>query len=303
MKPVILDVDTGIDDAMAIAYALNSQELEVIGLTTCFGNGPIEITTRNTLVILEKLGKTVPVYAGADKPLKRGLKEFPTHIHGEDGLGNKFDKTPVREAESEGAADYIISQVKKRPHEITIIAVGPLTNLAQAVKKEPEITSLVKEIVIMGGAVFVGGNVTPYSEANVLSDPDAADCVFSSGLPVTVVGLDVTMKTLLPKAALADWRSIGTDTARFFSDMTSFYMQSYEKSHPGIGGCALHDPLAVGVAIDPSLVKKEEWGVKVVLEGEEYGRTIADSKGEPKIQVCTQVEAEKFLNHFLGRVF
>src|SRR3954451_13986824 len=163
MKTVILDVDTGIDDALAIAYALNSPELEVIGLTTCFGNGPIEYTTRNTLVILEKLGKLVPVYAGADKQLKGGLKKFPTHVHGEDGLGNQYDRAPAREAESEGAVDYIIRQVKQRPHEITIIAVGPLTNLALAVKKEPEIASLVKEVVIMGGAVFTTGNVTPYS--------------------------------------------------------------------------------------------------------------------------------------------
>ncbi|MEH7014596.1 nucleoside hydrolase [Neobacillus niacini] len=303
MKPVILDVDTGIDDALAIAYALHSPELEIIGLTTCFGTGPIENTTRNTLVVLEKLGKTVPVYSGADKPLKRGLKKFPTHVHGEDGLGNRFDKAPVREAEPEGAVDYIISQVKKRPQEITIIAVGPLTNLALAVKKEPEIASLVKGVVIMGGAVFTAGNETPYSEANVLADPEAADCVFSSGLPVTVVGLDVTMKTLLPKEKLDEWRALNTEAAHYFSDMTSFYMQAYETFHPGIGGCALHDPLAVGVVIDPSFVEKEKWRVQVVLEGEETGRTIAYSDGEPKIQVCTQVEAEIFLKHFLGRLF
>jgi purine nucleosidase len=199
--------------------------------------------------------------------------------------------------------DYIINQVKQRPHEITIIAVGPLTNLALAVQKEPEIVSLVKEVVIMGGAVFVKGNVTPYSEANVITDPEAAECVFSSGLPVTVVGLDVTMQTLLPNVVLADWRALGTDVSNFFADMTSFYMQAYETFHPGIGGCALHDPLAVGVVIDPSFVKRENWNVKVVLNGEEVGRTIAHSEGELKIQVCTQVEADNFLNHFLCRLF
>ena len=303
MKPVILDVDTGIDDALAIAYALNSPELEIICFTTCFGNSSIENTTRNTVAVLEQLGKTLPVYSGADKPLKRARKKFPTHVHGEDGLGNKFEKAPVIEAESEGAVDYIIRQVKKRPHEITIIAVGPLTNLALAVQKEPEIASLVKEVVIMGGAVFVAGNTTPFSEANIISDPEAADCVFSSGLPVTVVGLDVTMQTLLPNSTLADWRSVGTDASHFFADITSFYMQFYETVYPGIGGCALHDPLAVGVVIDPGFVKKEKWSVKVVLEGEETGRTVADSEGEQNIQVCTQVEADMFLNHLLGRLF
>lgn len=303
MKTVILDVDTGIDDALAIAYALNSPELEIIGLTTCFGNAPVEYTTRNTLVILEQLGKTVPVYSGADKPLKRPLKKFPTHVHGEDGLGNRLDRVPVIEAESEGAVDYIISQVKKLPHEITIIAVGPLTNLALAVKKEPDIASLVKEVVIMGGAVFVSGNKTPFSEANVFADPEAADCVFSSGLPVTIVGLDVTMQTLLPNATLADWRAKDMEVSHFFADMTSFYMEAYETFHPGIGGCALHDPLAVGVVIDSSFVKKEKWSVKVVLEGEETGRTIAHSDGEQHVNVCTQVEAETFLNHFLSRLF
>lgn len=302
MKPIIFDVDTGIDDALAMAYAFNSPELEILGFTTCFGNVSVEDATRNTLVVLEKLGKTIPVYSGADRPLVRKPKEFPKHVHGNDGLGNTFDQEPLAKAEKEHAVDYIISQVKKLPHELTIISVGPLTNLAQAVKKAPEMVSLVKEVVIMGGAVNRNGNVTPYSEANIYSDPEAADAIFSSGLPVTLVGLDVTMQTLLPYSKLAEWRELDTEAAHFIANMSEFYMGAYETFYPGIGGCALHDPLAVGVAIDSSFVKTEKVNVKVTLEEDEYGRTIGSPDGEPKIEVCTEVEADRFLEHFLKRI-
>jgi purine nucleosidase len=303
LKPIIFDVDTGIDDALAMAYALNSPELEILGFTTCFGNVSVEVATRNTLAVIEKLGKSVPVFPGADKPLTRGVKEnYAKHVHGEDGLGNALDKDPMGNVEAESAADFIISQVKKLPHEITIISVGPLTNLALAVNKEPEIVSLVKEVVIMGGAVYVPGNVTPYGEANIITDPEAAVKVLSSGLPVTLVGLDVTLKTLLPEATLANWRELGTEVAQFFVEITEFYMGVYKSFYPGIGGCALHDPLAVGVAIDPSLVKTENLNVKISIEGEETGRTVGNPEGEPKIRVCTQVQADRFLVHFLKRV-
>lgn len=304
LKPIIFDVDTGIDDALAMAYALNSPELEILGFTTCFGNVPVEEAARNTLAVVEKLGKHVPVFLGAEKSLTRGMKErYPKHIHGEDGLGNTLDEDPTRTVEAESATDFIIDQVKKLPNEITIIAVGPLTNLALAVNKFPEIVSLVKEVVIMGGAVYVPGNVTPYGEANIVSDPEAADCVFQSGLPVTLVGLDVTLETLLPEEKLADWRASGKEVAPFFADMTEFYMSAYASSHPDIGGCALHDPLAVGVAIDSSFVKTEKLNVRVATEGKETGRTIGKQSGEPKIQVCTQVQSDRFLKHFLERIF
>ncbi|MEK5444765.1 nucleoside hydrolase [Fredinandcohnia sp. FSL W7-1320] len=304
MKKVIFDVDTGIDDAMAIAYAVNSPELDIIGLTTCYGNVAVDEATRNTLAVLEKLGRNIPVFAGADKPLNRNPREgFAKHVHGEDGLGNVLDFEPQTSAKSEYAVDYIIEQVKKLPHEVTIIAVGPLTNLALAVQKAPEIVELVSDVVIMGGAVFVPGNVNPYAEANIFTDPEAAEVVFASGLPITLVGLDVTMQTLLPRQNVDAWRNAGSEVGEFFANMVSFYHDFYECANPGIGGCGLHDPLAVGVAIDPSLVKTNYIGVGVITEGEEDGRTVPLSEEEePKINVCTEVDAPRFLEHFLKRM-
>ncbi|MEH7126525.1 MULTISPECIES: nucleoside hydrolase [unclassified Bacillus (in: firmicutes)] len=303
MKAIIFDVDTGIDDALAMSYSINSPELEILGFTTCFGNVPVEEATRNTLVVIEKLGKNIPVYQGAAQRFVRGEKDFwSKHVHGEDGLGNTLKNEPMTQVRSQFAPDFMIEQVKNRPHEITIIAVGPLTNLALAIQKAPEIIPLIKEVVVMGGAVAVPGNVNAYAEANIISDPEAADYVFSSGLKVTLVGLDVTLQTLLPKSRLDEWRATGKETGQFFADMTEFYIGFYESNYPGIGGCGLHDPLAVGVAIDSSFVKMETMNVKVILEGEEEGRTVGHLEGEPKIRVCTEVDADRFLEHFLSRV-
>ncbi|VEF47310.1 purine nucleosidase [Bacillus freudenreichii] len=303
MKPIIFDVDTGIDDALAMAYALNSPELELLGFTTCFGNVPVEEATRNTFVVLEMVGKDVPVYEGADQTFKRGMKpEWARMVHGDDGLGNTLKTEPAYRASNGSAVDFIIEQVKKRPNEITILAVGPLTNVALAIEKAPEIIPLIKDVVIMGGAVYVPGNVTPYGEANIVADPEAAEHVFSSGLSVTLVGLDVTMETLLPLSKVNEWRKIDNEAARFFADITEHYIGAYESFYPGIEGCALHDPLAVGVVIDPSFVQTESVQVSVVTEGVEMGNTVGVKEGGPKIRVCTEVEAERFLDHFLSRV-
>ncbi|MDR4890120.1 nucleoside hydrolase [Fredinandcohnia sp. QZ13] len=301
MKKIIFDVDTGIDDAMAIAYAVNSPELEILGLTTSYGNVAVDEATRNTLAVLEKLGKRIPVFAGSAKPLIRENREgFAKKVHGEDGLGNVLDFEPAASAETQTAVDFIIEQVKNLPNEVTLIAVGPLTNLALALQKAPEIVEFVSEVVIMGGAVFVPGNATPHAEANIFTDPEAAKIVLSSGLPITLVGLDVTMQTLLPREKVDVWR--GSEVGDFFADMVSFYLDFYESANPGIGGCGLHDPLAVGVAIDPSLVKTKYIAVDVISEGREDGRTIPVPEGNPKIHVCTEVDAPTFLDHFLKRV-
>jgi purine nucleosidase len=248
MKSVILDVDTGIDDALAIAYAIHSPELDIIGITACFGNIPVEEAVRNSQIVLEKLGRSdIPVYAGAHESLRRGpRKVYARHVHGEDGLGNVLNGEKPSEIPEVHAVDYLIEQVKNNPGKITYICVGPLTNLALAIQKAPEITTMFDEIIIMGGAVFCKGNVTPHAEANIHCDPEAADLVFRSNLPLFLVGLDVTMQTLLKREELANWRKKEDELGSFLADMTEFYMDFYKKANRGIKGCALHDPLAVG---------------------------------------------------------
>ncbi|QMV41514.1 nucleoside hydrolase [Cohnella cholangitidis] len=309
MKPMILDVDTGIDDMMAIAYATHSPEVKLIGVTTLFGNVTVEEATRNSLYVLELLGcEDVPVYAGADKPLSRNKDAYAKHVHGDDGLGGALlDALPKGQAESLTAPQFMVEQARRMPGQLSIVSVGPMTNLAEAIRLDPEFVRLVGQVVIMGGAVTVSGNVTPHAEANIHSDPEAAEFVFGSGLPIKLVGLDVTMKTLLPRTRLREWRDKGTKMSRFLADATDFYIDAYERFSPGIGGCALHDPLAVGMVIDPTFCRTESMPVKVDTEGEHTaGQTYADRNvvpdGRPSIDVCLEVDADRFLAHFMSRV-
>lgn len=304
-KKVIIDVDTGIDDALALSYAIRSPELEVLGVTTCFGNTSVEDAARNTIHILNLLDVQIPVAIGAHKPIYRDhLKAKATHVHGEDGLGDTGHPFIAGKPIEQHAVDFIIENIKEYPHEITMILVGSSTNLAHAILKEPEIIGLIKEVVIMGGAVTVPGNVTPFAEANIYTDPEAVDLVFRSGLPIRLVGLDVTLQTLLPREILQIWREKNTQLSNFFADMTEFYMDFYLRRYD-MGGCGLHDPLAVGVVIDPSIVKGKYMDVQVTLEDNaEIGKTFVslEQSNKSNIQVCLEVDAERFLQHFLSRV-
>ncbi|REK77513.1 nucleoside hydrolase [Paenibacillus paeoniae] len=309
MKPIILDVDTGIDDMMAIAYAAHSPEVKLIGVTTLFGNVTVEEATRNSLYVLELLGREdVPVYAGAEEPLSGNKDAYAKHVHGEDGLGGAMrDALPKGQAASLTAPQFMVEQARSMPGQLTIISVGPMTNLAKAIRSDPEFVRVVGQVIIMGGAVTVPGNVTPYAEANIHSDPEAAEFVFGSGLPIKLVGLDVTMKTLLPRTRLQEWRDQGSKLSHFLADATDFYIDAYETFSPGIGGCALHDPLAVGIVIDPTFCRTESLPVRVDTEGmHTVGRTYADRNAlpneRPSIEVCLEVDADRFLAHFLSRV-
>ncbi|OYD07174.1 nucleoside hydrolase [Paludifilum halophilum] len=302
---VILDVDTGIDDALAIAYAVHSPELHILGITTCFGNATVAETTRNTLQVLDQLDtEDIPVIAGADKTFIQGEpREKAAWIHGENGLGDRDLPLPQRQPLPMKAHDFIISKVREYPHQVTLITVGSQTNLATAIQKDPEIVKLLRQVVVMGGAVTVPGNMTPYAEANIHGDPEAADFVFQSGVPITLVGLDVTMKTLLKRENLDDWRKKNTPVSRFLADICDFYMDAYHHEvDPSLGGCALHDPLAVGIVIDPSLVRTVPMSIQVKTEGEERGRTAGVEKQTSHIRVSLEVESDRFTSHFLDRV-
>lgn len=303
MKPIILDVDTGVDDALAIAYAVHSPELSLIGVTTCFGNIPVADASRNSLAVLEVLGADVPVIQGAAETLVRGEKSrYSRHVHGENGIGNVELAQPIKILPEMHAVDYLIEQIYKRPHELTIVAVGPLTNIALAIQKDANIIPLIKEIIIMGGAVNVPGNVTPYGEANIVADPEAAAVVFSSGANVVLVGLDVTLQTLLPRAKIKEWQQSNEQATALLGKMTDFYIGAYEQLYPGIGGCALHDPLAIGVAINSSFVTTERMDITVVTEGEKTGQTIGVPSPSATVQVCVTVDHVAFVQHFLERI-
>ncbi len=306
MKKVIIDVDTGVDDAWAIMFALNSPELQIVAITTVAGNVELDLTTKNTLRILGLMkADNIPVGRGIDRPLLRPLKTGKI-AHGDDGLGNVGVPETTRKESTQHGVDMIIDTIMKNPGEITLIPVGPLTNVAVAFLKEPSIAEKVKEVIIMGGAVAVPGNITPAAEFNISTDPEAAKIVFSSGMPITLVGLDVTRKTLMRSAHIEKLASLGTPAGDFVSRSAKIYFD-FSKRRFGLDGCALHDPLTVGIAVDRSLVKTEKHYVDVEVSGDiTRGKTLADVYGtrgkEENMEVCLEVDAERFVDMFVQRI-
>jgi len=310
-KRVILDVDTGIDDALSIMYLLKQPNVIVEGLTTGCGNVSAEKATENTLKIVELMGKAgeVPVAMGASQPLLRPWGGPVVAFHGENGIGGIDLPKPTQKPLEEHAADFIVRKVNEFPNEITLIFVGRLTNLAIALAKDSELPKKVKELVIMGGAVQVPGNVTPVSEANIAGDPDAAHMVFSAGFNLTMVGLDVTMEAhfsvnhvemLKEKCKKSEKH---TKLANLIQEMLVGRFESYRDYHEVLGS-PLHDPLAVAVALDPTLVEKTPLVVTVETKGTlSLGATIADLRigknVNPNVNVCLKVDAERFLQHFI----
>lgn len=304
-RKLILDVDTGIDDALAIAYALASPELDLIGVTCTYGNVEVPQAVRNTLAILELFGRTdVPVYAG---PQRDGFEvmEISQFIHGVNGIGEAELYDAARAVEPRSAVDFLVQSVHRYGQDLVIVPVGPLTTVAAAVQADENFASRA-HIVCMGGALTVPGNVTACAEANINQDPGAADLVFRQCEDVTMVGLDVTLQTLLTTVETKRWKDLETAGGDFLAEATNYYIKAYETTSPHLGGCGLHDPLAVAVAADPSLVETLAINLKVDTEGPSRGRTIADETclNDPvkSAHVAVGVDVERFLEEFMRRL-
>ena len=319
-KRVIIDTDPGTDDAMAIILALNSPELKVEALTVVPGNVDGKQGLENALKIVSLAGRCdVVVAGGAQHPLNQKLitAQF---WHGKNGLAN-VELPPTKcKADPRFGPDIIIGMVHKYPHEITLIPVGPLTNIALAVSKDPSIAGLVKDIVIMGGSIS-GGNVNGAAEANIYNDPEAAQIVFNAGWMVTMVGSDVGERTPITRKYLAELQSSHGQQSDFIAKIATFYLDRSEKS--GYSGASMYDPLAVGIVVDPTLGTLKDMHVDVETRGEfTRGETVANRMGsnennvlhgdhyeiegvielKPNARVCVASDADRFLEMFVSRI-
>ena len=308
MIPLILDVDTGIDDAMAILYALRRPGIRLEALTTTFGNTDVETATRNTLRMLELAGRgDVPVARGPGRSLLKAFAGGANHVHGVNGLGEVELPEPRIAAIAEAAPDLMTRLARENPGEITIAAVGPVTNVALALAKTPELAGLVKHIVLMGSTIFhpgIHGISSPMADANFWNDPEAAQIVLRSGAPITLVGMDVTMKVLLTAAMRQTIRAQGGAVGARMMDIAQYYVDSYARMYPGIDGCGLHDPLAVAIAEDPALARTQRMCVDIELSGAlTRGQTVADRRStagpRANADVCLEVDEAEFNRRFV----
>jgi inosine-uridine nucleoside N-ribohydrolase len=273
-QKVIIDCDPGIDDAIAIILALEYSNFEIMGITTVFGNATAEQATANALKIVELSGEKVPVFEGAERPLVVPLSNPPDFVHGMDGLGNTNQAESGLRVQSASAAEFIVETINTYPGEITVLAIGRLTNLAIALALDPGITARVKDVILMGGALHVPGNVTPVAEANISGDPHAADLVFRASWPVTMIGLDVTTKLIMDDQILETIRTDNAQYGKFIYDISRYY-RNFHITEEGVeGGFYVHDPSAVMYLINPGIFRMKRGPVRVVTTGIGIGQTI-----------------------------
>ena len=277
-RKIIIDTDPGQDDAVAILLALASPEdIEVLALTCVAGNVPLDLTSKNARIVCELAGRTdVPVYAGCDRPLGRPLVTAE-HVHGKSGLDGPDLPDPVMPLAEGHAVDFIIDTLRTHAAgSVTLCPLGPLTNIATALQKAPDIANKVQEIVLMGGGYFEGGNITPTAEFNIYVDPQAADIVFKSGIPIVVMPLDVTHKALVTKKRNDAFRALDTPVGIAVAQMTDFF-ERFDKEKYGSNGAPLHDPCVTAYLINPNLFTGKHINVAIETESElTMGMTVAD---------------------------
>jgi inosine/uridine nucleosidase len=304
-KRIIIDTDPGVDDSLTFLLALASPEIKLEALTTTQGNVTVDKATRNALSVLELAQAShVPVVAGSVVPLIGPLRASAL-VHGASGIGNSKLPKPQTQPVQQHAVDFLIDRVVAEPNEISIFPIAPLTNIAMAIRKEPKFAKSVKELVIMGGAIQEAGNMSPLAEFNIFVDPHAAHIVFHSGIPITLIPLDVTHKCLLKQEHVDRLMKINSPISRFIRDALEVYLKfSYEK---GFEGSALHDPLTLAAILAPELLTLKQYYVDVDISGGvSMGKTFADmfnvTKKPVNMKVAMDVRGNDFVELFLQRM-
>ena len=307
MINIIFDTDPGVDDAFALLYALNHPNINVLGITTVFGNVPVETSTKNALILSEMAHKGTIVYQGAHKPLEREVTNYPSFIHGHDGLGDTNHPQSKFNASKLDAAQFIINEINENSGNINLVAVGPLTNIANSIKQDPSIANKVNSLLIMGGSWLAGGNITPVAEANIYNDPEAAEIVFKSGLPIIMVGLDVTHKVFLSQKDIDKLSSLN-NSGKFLEKISNIYIKFYKDTR-NMDGCFFHDATAVIAMTNPEFFKYKNARVYVSKDNLTRGQTVVylkDLKHETSInndrdfvKVLYDVESKNVISEYL----
>ena len=306
-RKIIIDTDPGQDDAVAILLALASPELDVLGITAVAGNVPLPLTQKNALIVCELAGKPdTRVFAGCDAPIARKLVTAE-HVHGKTGLDGPTLPDPEMELADGHAVDFIIDTLRSEPAgTVTLCPLGPLTNIATALTKAPDIADRIQEIVLMGGAYFEVGNITPTAEFNIYVDPEAAKIVFACGAPITVMPLDVTHKALVTKPRNDAFRNLGTPVGIAVAEMTDFF-ERFDKEKYGSQGAPLHDPCVTAYLIKPELFTGRHINVEIETGSElTLGMTVADwwrvSGRAPNATFMGDIDADGFFDLLTERL-
>lgn len=305
-KHIILDSDPGIDDSLAILLALASPELALKGVSTIHGNASTAQVTQNALSILELANAShIPVYKGCDLPLVKETLLGP-ETHGDTGLGYAKLPSPASKPKGSHGSDFIIEEIMSHPKEVTLVAIGPLTNVALAIRKEPRIVENVKEVFIMGGAIQHTGNTTALAEFNTYVDPHATHVVFHSGMPMILTPLDVTYQCIFTKDDLNRLLKIDSPITKFIADATRFYMEFHDE-YQKIDGCVINDPMTLALLLMPEICDYQDLVVDVdITPGVGLGNTFADfynyEKKKPNIKVAMGVRPRMFMELFLERM-